>query len=101
MPVPLPSLDEQAEIAMTVAERLSQIGVAERLIDTNLKRSTRLRQSILKRGFEGKLVPQDPTDEPAAKLLERIAAECRRPLGLARAGKKTKNASRKSRPEGP
>jgi type I restriction enzyme S subunit len=35
----------------------------------------RLRQSVLKRGFEGKLVPQDPNDEPASVLLERIRAE--------------------------
>ena len=34
-----------------------------------------MRQSILKKAFEGKLVPQDPNDEPAEKLLERIKAE--------------------------
>jgi type I restriction enzyme S subunit len=34
-----------------------------------------MRQSILKKAFEGKLVEQDPTDEPAAILLERIKAE--------------------------
>ncbi len=34
-----------------------------------------MRQSILKAAFEGKLVPQDPNDEPASELLERIAAE--------------------------
>jgi type I restriction enzyme S subunit len=40
-----------------------------------LKRAERLRQSVLKRAFEGKLVPQDPNDEPASVLLERIRAE--------------------------
>ncbi len=38
----------------------------------NLRRATRLRQGVLKRAFEGRLVPQDPTDELAEKLLERI-----------------------------
>jgi type I restriction enzyme S subunit len=44
-------------------------------VEANLKRATRLRQGILKRAFEGRLVPQDPADEPAAQLLERIQAE--------------------------
>ena len=34
-----------------------------------------LRQSILKKAFSGKLVPQDPKDEPASELLKRIKAE--------------------------
>jgi hypothetical protein len=38
----------------------------------NLKRAERLRQAILKRAFEGKLAPQDPSDDPASALLERI-----------------------------
>ena len=41
----------------------------------NLKRADRLRQSILKRAFEGKLVCQDPNDVPASMLLERIRTE--------------------------
>ena len=34
-----------------------------------------MRQSLLRRAFSGKLVPQDPNDEPASVLLERIRAE--------------------------
>jgi type I restriction enzyme S subunit len=41
-------------------------------MEMGIERATRLRQSILKRAFEGKLVPQDPNDEPASVLLERI-----------------------------
>ena len=72
LPVPLPPLAEQAEIVATVSEKLSQIESAEVAIEHSLRRAARLRQSILKQAFEGKLVPQDPTDEPASSLLERI-----------------------------
>jgi len=54
---------------MSVSETMGV--VAER----DVRRLTRLRQSILKWAFEGKLVDQDPADEPAAALLARIKAE--------------------------
>jgi type I restriction enzyme S subunit len=38
----------------------------------NLKQAERLRQAILRQAFEGKLVPQDPSDEPVQVLLETI-----------------------------
>jgi type I restriction enzyme S subunit len=75
LPIPLPPVSEQARI---VAEAERHISFQEEVqVDTgrNLVRSQRLRQSILKAAFEGKLVNQDPTDEPAAVLLERIRTE--------------------------
>ncbi len=73
--VPLPPLAEQQRIVAEVERRLSIIEELETLVAANLKRAERLRQSILKRAFEGKIVPQDPNDEPASVLLERIRAE--------------------------
>ena len=46
-----------------------------RQIDDQLLRARALRQAILKKAFSGQLVPQDPKDEPASVLLERIRAE--------------------------
>jgi type I restriction enzyme, S subunit len=74
--IPLPPLAEQHRIVAEGDRRLSVIDELETVIATNLKRAERLRQSILKRAFEGKLVFQDPSDEPASVLLERIRTEC-------------------------
>lgn len=73
--VPLCSLPEQQEIVRLLDEQFSVIEENEREIDAALKRSEALRQSILKKAFTGQLVPQDPSDEPASALLERIRAE--------------------------
>jgi type I restriction enzyme S subunit len=75
LPLPLPPLAEQEELVAEVERRLSVVEEVEAQVEAGLKRAARLRQSILKRAFEGKLVPQDPSDEPASVLLERIREE--------------------------
>jgi len=65
---------EQARIVAEVERRLSVIDNLEHTVEQNIARCGGLRQSILKRAFEGKLVPQDPADEPASQLLARIRA---------------------------
>jgi type I restriction enzyme, S subunit len=75
MPLPLPPLLEQNRIVAEVERQFSFIEAAERAVETGLLRSAALRRSILKAAFEGRLVRQDPTDEPASVLLDRIRAE--------------------------
>ena len=75
MVFPLPPSAEQHRIVAEVERRLSVIQQAEVAVQANLTRAERLRQSILKRAFEGKLVPQDSNDQPASVLLERIRVE--------------------------
>jgi type I restriction enzyme S subunit len=70
--IPLCSLPEQQEIVRLLDAQFEVIAQNEREIDAALKRSAALRQSILKKAFTGHLVPQDPTDEPASALLEKI-----------------------------
>ena len=71
----LPSLTEQEQIVSELERHFSIADEVEVTITSELARAEQLRQSILKQAFSGKLVPQDPNDEPASVLLEKIQEE--------------------------
>jgi len=71
-PYSLPPLPEQHRIVAEVERRLSVVAAMEATVATNLARASRLRQAVLKRAFDGRLVAQDANDEPATALLARI-----------------------------
>jgi type I restriction enzyme, S subunit len=93
--VPIPPYQEQVRILTEVDRRLSEVGSLSTSVETDLPRSEGLRQAILKYAFEGKLVPQDPNDEPAGVLLERIRAE-RQTRAHARSGVKGQRRTKAS-----
>ena len=74
-PLFLPPLHEQQEIIQRVEKLFNAIAQIEQQSKKALKLCDRLDQSILTKAFSGKLVPQDPTDEPAEVLLDRIRSE--------------------------
>lgn len=69
----VPQLEEQQEIVNQIEKHFSIIDKLENVVQKSINESKRLRQSILKQAFEGKLVEQDPNDESASVLLEKIA----------------------------
>jgi len=79
MPVPLPPLAEQKRIVAKIEELLPKVeayGKAqEKLNKLNEELPERLKKSILQEAIEGRLVPQDPNDEPASVLLDKIRKE--------------------------
>jgi type I restriction enzyme S subunit len=72
IPVPLPPLPEQHRIVAEVERRLSVVAELEATVSADLARAGRLRQAVLKRAFEGRLVGQEAGDESAEVLLARI-----------------------------
>ena len=71
--VPFPCISKQEEIVKNIEKHFSIIDKLQTVVQQSIKESKRLRQSILKQAFEGKLVEQDPNDESASILLEKIA----------------------------
>jgi type I restriction enzyme S subunit len=78
MEFPLPPLMEQEEIVRRARRALGSITSVTQQVHSSLEKLRNLEASILTRAFRGELVPQDPADEPASVLLERIRAETTR-----------------------
>ncbi len=95
--IPLPPSDEQSAIVAEVealASAIEQVGVD---VKKGLVRASRLRQSILKDAFEGRLVAQDPADEPASELLARIKGERQRSAANGRPRPSANGSGKRSR----
>lgn len=71
----LPSMAEQTEIVRRVEQLFAFADQLEAKVAAAKTRIDQLTQSILAKAFRGELVPQDPDDEPASVLLERIKAQ--------------------------
>lgn len=96
--IDLPSIKEQKEIVRLVDQYFAFADTIEAQVKKAQARVNNLAQSILAKAFRGELVPQDPNDEPADKLLERIAQARIEAEALAKATKKAlsaKNAAKK------
>ena len=74
-PFPYCSIEEQHEVTRILEKTLSLVDETEADISQELQKAAALRQSILKKAFTGQLVPQDPHDELASVLLDRIRTE--------------------------
>lgn len=73
--VPLAPLKEELRIAERMRELFTRANEVEQSVKAALKNAELLEQSVLQRTFRGELVPQDPNDEPASVILERIRAQ--------------------------
>ena len=73
--IPLCPLAEQQEIVRLLERGFTALGQQAREVDSALKQADALRQAILKKALSGRLVAQDPNDEPASVLLDRIGTE--------------------------
>ncbi|MDD3029393.1 MAG: restriction endonuclease subunit S [Alphaproteobacteria bacterium] len=74
-PIPYCPSDEQKKVVQEIERQLSISAVLQKQAELYIAQAKILRQSILKKAFSGQLVAQDPNDEPASVLLERIRAE--------------------------
>lgn len=74
-PIPVPPFAEQIVLAGEIRRRLMSIAKIGKLVHAMEGRLSQLDEAVLAKAFRGELVPQDPNDEPASVLLERLRAE--------------------------
>jgi type I restriction enzyme S subunit len=74
-PVPVAPAEEQVEVLAQIRVQVDSLDRQREATDLAMKQATAQRQNILRTAFAGQLVPQDPNDERADMLLERIRAE--------------------------
>ena len=99
MPIPFPPKDEQDEIVSRLESLFRIADTIEQQYKNSETDLDQLDRSILAKAFRGELVPQDPNDEPASVLLERIRAEREKLDTKKKAKGKTEKKSRKAKPE--
>ncbi|MEQ3530737.1 restriction endonuclease subunit S [Pseudoalteromonas sp. XMcav11-Q] len=92
----IPSTQEQKEIVRLVDEYFAFADTIEAQVNKARTRVDNLTQSILAKAFRGELVPQDDNDEPAEKLLERIAQAKAEAEALAKAVKKAEAGKKRA-----
>lgn len=93
--IPFAPIEEQTEIVRLVEQYFALADTLEKNLASAKQRVDNLTQSILAKAFRGELVPQDPSDEPADKLLARIKAARLEAEKLEKAAKKAAKASKK------
>lgn len=93
--IPFAPIEEQTEIVRLVEQYFALADTLEKNLVNAKQRVDNLTQSILAKAFRGELVPQDPNDEPADKLLARIKAARLEAEKLEKAAKKAAKASKK------
>ncbi|MER6531664.1 restriction endonuclease subunit S [Streptomyces sp. NPDC001508] len=92
LPLPVPPIDTQKGLITQATELLEASDRLAAQVAPLTTRSEHMRRAILRRAFTGSLVPQNPNDEPASVLLDRIRTE-----RVTHGGSKTKRTPRRSR----
>jgi type I restriction enzyme, S subunit len=89
--IPIPPDSKQQEIVSTIEQNFLLVDNSEKIINSILLQLESLYFSVLKQAFEGKLVPQDPNDEPAEILLQKIKQDKEQLIQNQKTSRSTKN----------